>query len=97
MIFLTMLSVILLSMLMILLYILRVIRHLICGNNLNRLLNLNLIYETMSTGGKKWLVDFNAGKKKLWPHFIDGVQLPQGYSHFGEARPQHMRHVITCI
>ena len=33
--FLTMLSVILLSMLMILFYILSVIRHLICGNNLN--------------------------------------------------------------
>ena len=45
--FLTMLSVILLSMLMILLFILSVIRHLICGNNLNWLLNLNLIYETL--------------------------------------------------
>ena len=44
MIFLTMLSVILLSMLMILLSILSVIEHLICGNNLNWLLNLNLIY-----------------------------------------------------
>ena len=41
--FLMMLSVILLSMLMILLSILSVIRHLICGNNLNWLLNLNLI------------------------------------------------------
>ena len=45
--FLTMFSVILLSMLMILLSILSVIRHLICGNNLNWLLNLNLIYETL--------------------------------------------------
>ena len=45
--FLMMLSVILLSMLMILLCILSVIRHLICGNNLNELLNLNLIYETL--------------------------------------------------
>ena len=53
-----MLSVILLSMLMILLYILSVIRHLICGNN------LNLIYETMDWG-KKWLVNFNAGKTQL--------------------------------
>ena len=44
--FLTMLSVILLSMLMILLSILSVIRHLICGNILNSLLNLNLICET---------------------------------------------------
>ena len=48
--FLKMLSVILLSMLMILLSILSVIRHLICGNNLNWLLNLNLIYQTLWTG-----------------------------------------------
>ena len=37
-----------------------VIKHLICCNNLNWLLNLNLIYETLDWG-KKWLVDFNAG------------------------------------
>ena len=43
MIFLMMLSVILLSFLMILLYILNVIRHLICCNNYNWLLKLNLI------------------------------------------------------
>ena len=49
MIFLTMLSVILLSMVMILLSILSEIRHLIFGNNLNLLLNLNLIYETLWT------------------------------------------------
>ena len=42
-----MLSVILLSMLMILLSILSMIGHLICGNNLNWLLNLNLIYEML--------------------------------------------------
>ena len=48
--FLMMLSVILLSMLMILLSILSVIRHLICGNYLNWLLNLNLVYETRRTG-----------------------------------------------
>ena len=49
--FLTMrLSAILLSMLMILLSILSVIRDLICGNKLNWLLNLNLIYETLWTG-----------------------------------------------
>ena len=64
MIFPMMLSVILLSMLMILLAILSVIRHLICGNNMNWLLNLNLIYETLDWG-KKWLVDFNAGKTQL--------------------------------
>ena len=43
-------SVIFLSMLIILLSILTVIRHLICGNNFNWLLNLNLIYETLWTG-----------------------------------------------
>ena len=48
--FLMMLSVILLSMLMILLSILSAIRHLICGNNLNWLLNLNLIYDKLWTG-----------------------------------------------
>ena len=58
------LSVILLSMLMILLCILSVIRRLIYGNNLNWLLNLNLIYETLDWS-KKWLVDFNAGKTQL--------------------------------
>ena len=47
--FLTMLSVILLSMLMIL-STLNVIRHLICVNKLNWLLNLNLFYETLWTG-----------------------------------------------
>ena len=61
--FLMMLSVISLS-LMILLSMQSVIRHLICGNNLIWLLNLNLIYETLDSG-KKWLVDFNAGKTQL--------------------------------
>ena len=50
--FLMMLSVILLSMLMILLFILSVIRHLICDANLKWLLNLNLIYKTLWTGLK---------------------------------------------
>ena len=58
------LSVILLSMLMILLSIVSVIRHLICGNKLNWLLNLNLIYKRLWTG-VKGLVDFNAGKTQL--------------------------------
>ena len=40
------LSVILLSML-ILLFTLTVIRHLVCGNNLNWLLHLNMIYERL--------------------------------------------------
>ena len=59
-----MLSVMLLSMLMILLFIISVIRHLICGNSLNLLLNLNLIYKTLDWG-KKWFVDVNAGKTQL--------------------------------
>ena len=54
--FLMMLSVILVSMLMILLSVLGVIRLLICGNNLNWLLNLNLIYETLWTGVRSGLL-----------------------------------------
>ena len=60
--FLMMLSVILLSMLMILLSILSVIGHLICGNNLNWLLNLNLIYETRWTGVRSGLLISMLGK-----------------------------------
>ena len=59
-----MLSMILLSLLMILLFILSLTRHLICGNSYNWLLNLNLIYKTLEWG-KKWLVDFTAGKTQL--------------------------------
>ena len=62
MIFLMMLSVTLLSVLMILLSILSVIRHLICGNNLNGLLNLNLIYESLCTGAKSGLLISMMGK-----------------------------------
>ena len=54
--FLTMLFVILLSMLMTLLSILSVIKHLICVNDLNWLLNLNLIYETLWTGARNGLL-----------------------------------------
>ena len=54
--FLMMLSVILLSMLMILLSIPGVIGLLICVNNLNWLLNLNLIYETRWTGVRSGLL-----------------------------------------
>ena len=57
-------SVILLSTLMILLSILSMIGHLICGNNLSWLLCLNLIYETLWTGAGSGLL-FNAGKKHL--------------------------------
>ena len=57
-----MLSVILPSVLMILLSFLSVIEHLICGNNLNWLLNLNLIYETPWTGVRSGLLISMLGK-----------------------------------
>ena len=60
--FLMMLSVILLSMVTIPLSILSAIRHLICGNNLNWLLNLNLIYETLWTGANSGLLISMLGK-----------------------------------
>ena len=62
MIFLTMLSVMLLFMLMILLSVLSVMGHLICGSNLNWLLNLNLIYETLWTGVRNGLLISMLGK-----------------------------------
>ena len=61
--FLMMLSVILLSMLMILLSILGVIGLLICGNNLNWLRNLNLIYETWWTEVRVGLLISMLGKR----------------------------------
>ena len=51
-----MLSIILLPMLMILFSILSVIRHLICGNSLSLLLNLNLVYEMLWTGVRSGLL-----------------------------------------
>ena len=57
-----MLYVILLSLLMRLLSISSAIRHLICGNNLNWLLNLNLIYETLWTGARTGLLISVLGK-----------------------------------
>ena len=60
--FLMMVSVILLSMLMVLLSILSMIRHLICGNKLNWLLNLNQIYETLWTGVRSGLLISILGK-----------------------------------
>ena len=65
--FLIMLSVILLSMLMILLCILSVIGHLICGNNLNWFLNVNLIYETLWTWLRSGLLISMLGKLS-WFH-----------------------------
>ena len=56
-----MLSVILLSKLMIL-FILSMIRHLICGNYLNWLLSLNLIYKTLWTGARSDLLISMLGK-----------------------------------
>ena len=61
--FLMILSVILLSLLMVLFSILSVIRHLICGNNLNWLLNLNLIDETLWTGAGSGLLISMLGKQ----------------------------------
>ena len=60
--FLMMLSVILLSMLMILLFTLTLIRHLICSNNFNWLLDLNLIYKTLWTQVRSGLLISMLGK-----------------------------------
>ena len=60
-----MLSVILISMLIILLSTVRVIRHLICGNSYNWLLNLNLIYETLWTGAGSGLLILMLKKTQL--------------------------------
>ena len=57
-----MLFVILLSMLMILLSIPSVIRHLICCDNLNWLLNFNLICKTLLTGARSGLLISMLGK-----------------------------------
>ena len=54
--FLMMLSVILVSMLMILLSTVNVNMRFSCGNNLNWLLNLNLIYKTLWTGSGSGLL-----------------------------------------
>ena len=56
------LSMTLLSMLLILLSILSAIRYLICSNNLNWLLNLNLIYKTLWTGARSSLLISMLGK-----------------------------------
>ena len=49
-------SVILLSMLMLLLSTLNMVRHLIYNNNMNWPQNLNLTYETLSTGAGSGLL-----------------------------------------
>ena len=69
-----MLSVILLSMVMILLFTLSVIKHLICGINWNWLLNLNLIYKTLWTavgsGFLIWMLE-----KLNWIHLTSLITL----------------------
>ena len=59
-----MLSVMLLSMRVILISTLSQIKHLICDNNQNWPLQLNLIYNIVDWG-RKCLADFNAGKTQL--------------------------------
>ena len=58
---------ILLYLLTAILSILSVIRHLICGKNLNIFLKLNLIYKALQTRTRSGLllVDFIAGKTQL--------------------------------
>ena len=55
-------GIVLLSMVMILLSTLSVIGHLICDNNLNWLLNLNLMYKTLWTGVRSGLLISVLGK-----------------------------------
>ena len=59
---------------MILLSILSVIKHIICGNNLNWLLNLNMIYETMSTGVRSGLLISMLGKL-IWFHLTSLITM----------------------
>ena len=63
--FLMMLSIILLYMLMILLFTLNVIRHLICGNQLELASELESDLRDTVNWDRKWLVDFSAGKNQL--------------------------------
>ena len=72
--FLMTLSKLLLSMLMILLLILSVIRHLICGEILNWLLNLNLIQEMLWIGARSGLLISMLGKFSL-SHLIGLITL----------------------
>ena len=52
----------------------RVIRHLICGKLLNWLLNLNLIYETLWTGGKRGMLILMLGKLS-WFHLTSLITM----------------------
>ena len=72
--FLMILSVILLSVLMILLFILSVTMHLIPGNNLNWLPNLNLIYKTLWTGARSGL-SISMLRKLSWFHLTSLITI----------------------
>ena len=72
--FLMMLSLILLYMLMILLSILNTIRHLICGNNQNQLLKLNLISNTLWTAAGSGLL-ISRLEKFNWFHLSSLITL----------------------
>ena len=61
-------------MLMMLLPILSVIRHLVCDNNLNWLLNLNQIYETLLTGARNSLLILMLGKLS-WFHLTSLITM----------------------
>ena len=63
-----------LSMLMILLSILSVTKHLIFGNNLNWLLNLNLIYETLWTEVRSGLL-ISMLRKLSWFRFTSLITM----------------------
>ena len=68
------LSVILVSTLMILLSNVNVIRHLICGNNLNWLLHLILIYEALWTRARSGLL-ISMLEKVNWFHLTSLITL----------------------
>ena len=97
---LAMLSAKLLPMLMILLSILSVIRHLTCGNNLNWLLKLNLIYETLWTGVRTgslilfWDMFIKKDKflKVLW-HLI---HLLKYYRKFNNGHHTELSNLYIC-
>ena len=61
-------------MLMILLSTLSAIKHLICGNNYNCLLNLNLNYEILWTGARCGLL-ISMLEKLSWYHLTNLITL----------------------
>ena len=78
---------VLFSMGPILLFTLNVIRYLICGNNWNWFLNLNLISKTLDWS-RKWFVYFNGGKTQLvsfdWSNYTGAIDLKMDGSVFEE-------------